>query len=379
MRTKFVPLVLVVLVSSTVFGQSPPLDSPRPIEMRETVWLEELTWMEVRDLVRDGTKTIIVSTGGMEQNGPYLATGKHNYVLQAICPAIARKLGNALCAPIVPFVPEGDIEPPSGMMRYPGSISVTAATYKALLSDIASSLKQHGFEHIIFIGDSGGNQDGMKEVASELTRKWAGSKSAVHYIPEFYDYPGLREWAGNAFGWKEELEDIHDDPASSSMVMVVDPNHVRIKERQAKGKTTINGISLLPVDKAVANGKKLAEHRAEITGRRDQKGDRELVNGRSLAQKHLRAGRAGVGYVSSENVRLRSVSSSSGVPSVYSSCCRRARFSRASERRVLTSQSPWPPSLLHSPRCLSSRRGERLLASGASLRRSVRVSHQGRP
>lgn len=265
MRTKLVPLVLVVLVSSTVFGQSPPLDSPRPIEMRETVWLEELTWMEVRDLVRDGTKTIIVSTGGMEQNGPYLATGKHNYVLQAICPAIARKLGNALCAPIVPFVPEGDIEPPSGMMRYPGSISVTAATYKALLSDIASSLKQHGFEHIIFIGDSGGNQDGMKEVASELTRKWAGSKSAVHYIPEFYDYPGLREWAANAFGWKEELEDIHDDPASSSMVMVVDPNHVRIKERQAKGKATINGISLLPVDNAVANGKKLAEHRAEIT------------------------------------------------------------------------------------------------------------------
>ena len=154
--------------------------------MRETVWLEELTWMEVRDLIADGTNTIIISTGGIEQNGPYLATGKHNYVLRATCAAIAKKLGNALCAPIVPFVPEGDIEPPSGMMLFSGTISVTEATYQALLTDIASSLKQHGFEHIILIGDSGGNQDGLESVASKLSTKWAGGKTGIHYIPEYY-------------------------------------------------------------------------------------------------------------------------------------------------------------------------------------------------
>ncbi len=102
-------------------------------------------------------------------NGPYLALGKHNYVLRATTEAIARQLGDALIAPIVPFVPEGDIEPPTGHMRYPGSISVTADTFQRLLIDIASSLRAHGFEHVILIGDSGGNQAGMKAVAAELS------------------------------------------------------------------------------------------------------------------------------------------------------------------------------------------------------------------
>lgn len=265
-KTGFIA-VLLSMLAGLGFGQTPEHDAPRPIEMRHSLWLEELTWMEVRDLIADGTNTIIVSTGGMEQNGPYLATGKHNYVLRATCPAIAEKLGNALCAPIVPFVPEGDIEPPSGMMLYPGSISVSAATYESLLTDIASSLKQNGFEHVILIGDSGGNQDGMKAVAAKLSAKWAGGSTSIHFIPEYYDYPALWKWADNELGWKEESEGLHDDPTISSMMMIVDPNLVRIQERESKGKASINGISLLPVDKAIAAGKRIVAHRADITAR----------------------------------------------------------------------------------------------------------------
>jgi creatinine amidohydrolase len=244
---------------------SPDYDSPRPIEIRESVWLEELTWMEVRDLLKQGKTTIIIPTGGVEQNGPYLAAGKHNYVLQATCPAIAKKLGNALCAPVVPFVPEGDIEPPTGMMRYPSTISLTEETYEALLTDIASSLKQHGFEHILLIGDSGGNQAGMKAVAGKLAQKWAGGKTTIHYIPEYYDYPGTYKWADETLGWEEKIEGLHDDPSITTIMMTVDPNHVRIEERKAKGKASINGISLLPVDKAVEAGKKIVDHRADVT------------------------------------------------------------------------------------------------------------------
>ena len=64
--------------------------------------------MEVRDALKAGKDTVIVATGGVEQNGPYLATGKHNNVLRATTEAIARKLGNTLVAPIVAFVPEGE-------------------------------------------------------------------------------------------------------------------------------------------------------------------------------------------------------------------------------------------------------------------------------
>jgi creatinine amidohydrolase/Fe(II)-dependent formamide hydrolase-like protein len=261
----FTTLLALGLGAGALAQTSPPTDAPRPIDIRESVWLEELTWMEVRDLVKAGKTTILVATGGVEQNGPYLATGKHNYVLYATCPAIAKKLGNALCAPIVPFVPEGDIDPPTGMMRYPGTISLTEGTYKALLSEIARSLAQHGFEHIVLFGDSGGNQAGMKAVAEELSAKWAGGKTRIHFIPEFYDYPGTYKWAGQSFGWEEKAEGIHDDPTISSIMMTVNPNLVRIKEREAKGKASINGISLLPVEKAVEVGRKIVEHRAEVT------------------------------------------------------------------------------------------------------------------
>ena len=141
------------------------LAAPRPIAAGDSPWLEELTWMEIRDRIAAGTDTVIIPTGGIEENGPYLATGKHNLILEATCPAIAGALGNALCAPVVKFVPEGRIEPPEGAMRYPGTISLTPATYEALLVDIARSLKQAGFRHIVLIGDSGGNQAGMAAVA----------------------------------------------------------------------------------------------------------------------------------------------------------------------------------------------------------------------
>jgi creatinine amidohydrolase/Fe(II)-dependent formamide hydrolase-like protein len=57
---------------------------------------------------------------------------------------IAAKLGNALIAPIVAFVPEGDIDPPSSHMKFPGTISPTEETCRRLLVDICGSLRAHG-------------------------------------------------------------------------------------------------------------------------------------------------------------------------------------------------------------------------------------------
>ena len=68
-------------------------DAPNPLPAPNTVWLEEMTWMDVRDALKAGKTTAIIPTGGMEPNGPWLVTGKHNYVLRTNCDAIARKLG----------------------------------------------------------------------------------------------------------------------------------------------------------------------------------------------------------------------------------------------------------------------------------------------
>jgi len=168
-------------------GRPAGLDAPRPIEAVDTVFTEEMTWMEVRDALRAGKTTAIVATGGLEQNGPHVATGKHNFVLRSTTEAIARKLGNALVSPIVPFVPEGKIDPPSGHMWYPGTISLREETFQALLKDICASLKQHGFLDIALIGDSGGNERGMQATADSLNEEWREGTTRVYHVAEYYE------------------------------------------------------------------------------------------------------------------------------------------------------------------------------------------------
>ncbi len=246
-------------------AQSPDPDMPRPIDALDSVFLEELTWLEIRDAMRAGKTTVIIATGGIEQNGPYLALGKHNYILRGTTESIARKLGNALVAPILPFVPEGDFDPPTGHMRYPGTISLQQDTFQRVLTDIASSLKTHGFEHVILIGDSGGNQKGMSAVAETLSSEWAGGKTSIHYIPEYYDYEAVTTWLETEKGITQVVEGHHDDYGITSLMMAVDPSTVRVEQRVAKGKASINGVSIVPVEKTVAVGKALQEWKTTIT------------------------------------------------------------------------------------------------------------------
>jgi creatinine amidohydrolase len=276
----FLLLLLVVLsttaqaqINSTLTAQQETelavqLAADRPIAAGQSYWLEELTWMEIRDLIADGTTTIIIPTGGIEENGPYLATGKHNLILEATCPEIADKLGNALCAPIVKFVPEGNIDPPSGSMLFPGTISLTQATYEALLLDISSSLKQSGFTDIVLIGDSGGNQSGMANVAAKLTESWNSESARIHFVREFYDpgWEATEQYTERELGIAESRHDgYHDDIWVTAMMMVTDPEQVRYRQRIEAGLASINGIAIDSLDEAVQLGRKMIEFRAGFT------------------------------------------------------------------------------------------------------------------
>ncbi|MBI4477921.1 MAG: creatininase family protein, partial [Acidobacteria bacterium] len=208
------------------------VDTPNPLPAVTTVWLEEMTWMDVRDAMKAGKTTVIIPTGGIEPNGPWLALGKHNYVLRANCDATARKLGNALCAPIIPLVPEGDIEPKSGHMRTVGTLSMREETFQAMLTDVVSSLKAHGFQNIAMIGDSGGNQRGQQAVAEKLNAQWGGSPVVAH-IPEYYDYQSVSRMLREIGVMKEgdPADRLHDDPAISMNMFITDPSSIRWSER----------------------------------------------------------------------------------------------------------------------------------------------------
>jgi creatinine amidohydrolase/Fe(II)-dependent formamide hydrolase-like protein len=258
--------ILLILGAATwAFGQaaSPDPNTPRPIDALDTVFIEEMTWMEVRDALKDGKTTVIVATGGVEQNGPYVATGKHNYILLATTEVMARELGNALVAPIIKLVPEGDHEPPNGHMRYPGTVSLREETFRAVLVDVCTSFKVHGFRDIVLLGDSGGNQEGMKNVTEKLNTKWADSETRLHFIPEYYDFPAVEKWLETQ-GIHQVDQGLHDDYGMNATIMTVDPRMVRMDQRIAKGLFSINGVELSPVEKTVEMGKKLVAWRAGI-------------------------------------------------------------------------------------------------------------------
>ncbi|MED5310935.1 MAG: creatininase family protein [Pseudomonadota bacterium] len=265
-------IAVTALISAQVLGQEPELalwlSTERPITAGQSYWLEELTSMEIRDAIASGTSTVIIATGGIEENGPYVSIGKHNLILQAACPAIAEALGNALCAPTVKFVPEGNIDPPSGAMKYPGSISVSAETYEALLTDIASSLKQAGFSDIVMIGDSGGNQRGMANVASSLGKSWQGEATRIHFIREFYD-PGWVEterYTERELGVAQSTDDgYHDDIWVTAMMMVTDPEQVRYQQRVEAGLASINGVAITPLVDTIQLGRDMIQFRAQYT------------------------------------------------------------------------------------------------------------------
>lgn len=159
------------------------LTAPLP----STVSLRDMTWVEVRTALEAGYTTVIVPTGGIEQNGPHMILGKHDDIVTSAAGAIARNVGRTLVAPVVSFVPQGDYDPPTGHLRFPGTIGVPESVFGGTLEGIARSLKTGGFKTIIFIGDHGTSQPVQQAVAEKLSREWASASVRVASIGAYYD------------------------------------------------------------------------------------------------------------------------------------------------------------------------------------------------
>jgi creatinine amidohydrolase/Fe(II)-dependent formamide hydrolase-like protein len=196
-----------------------------------SVFLEELTWVELQAQVKAGKTTILVPIGGTEQNGPHMVLGKHNVRVKALAGKIASELGNALVAPVIAYVPEGAVEPPTAHMRFPGTITVTPAAFESVLASTARSLRAHGFRDIVFLGDHGGYQRNEEAVASRLDREWANTSTRVHALTDYYraaeaEYPAALAARGYA---KAEIG-THAGLADTSLALAVDPSLVRTGE-----------------------------------------------------------------------------------------------------------------------------------------------------
>ena len=215
-RGLLLPLLLLV---GTAAAHAAPASS---------VYLEDLTWPELRADIQAGKTTILVPIGGTEQNGPQMALGKHNVRVHVLAGKIARTLGNALVAPVIAYVPEGDVEHPEGHLKFPGTITVPVGPFEQTLEYAAKSFKLAGFRDIVFLGDHGGYQKADEAVAQRLDREWAGTPIRAYALTEYYrasetEFGQLLK----SKGYSEAEIGTHAGLLDTSLMMATDPSLVR--------------------------------------------------------------------------------------------------------------------------------------------------------
>jgi creatinine amidohydrolase len=133
-----------------------------------SVFLEDLTTTQLAAALQQGTTTIIIPVGGTEQSGPHLTLGKHNARVRVLAGRIAQELGHTLVAPVVAYVPEGRVDPPTEHMRFAGTISIPEPVFTAMLEGATRSFWQHGFRDVVLVGDHGGYQRALQALATRL-------------------------------------------------------------------------------------------------------------------------------------------------------------------------------------------------------------------
>lgn len=220
------------------------LARPATAQVPDTVFTEELTWEEVRDQIRNGKKAILVPTGGTEQNGPHMLLGKHNLVVRHAAEMMARRLGTALVAPVLQYVPEGDYNQ-AGFGDKPGVITCLPATYTKVLEAAARSYKVHGFTDILLIGDSGGNQRGLTDAATKLNTEWEKTGVKVFALTDYY-YKGrdnYRAWMLAQFGYDDATVGSHAGISDTSQVLFVYPAGIRRSKLAPRGGSPDSGVS----------------------------------------------------------------------------------------------------------------------------------------
>ena len=177
MRTKWISLMVLTAAAGSLCAQAKPPVKPTT----DRVDLELMTWVEVKDAIAHGKTTALIFNGGTETRGPQAVNGGHTLVAHAKVVAIARELGNAIAAPVLPFSPN------NANAELPGTIGISTDTFKEINKEVAEQLIKNGFKNVVIMGDHAGGQKQLGEVAVELDAKYAPQGIRVVYCDDAYE------------------------------------------------------------------------------------------------------------------------------------------------------------------------------------------------
>ena len=219
--------------------------------------LEELTSTELQQRIESGSTTILVPLGGTEQNGSHMVLGKHNVRVRILAEMIAQQVGNTLVAPVMAYVPEGDINPPTAHMRYTGTLSISPPVFEGLLQGTVQSLAQHGFRRVIFLGDHGGYQALLQNLARRLNQGPMKHTSCRVYALSEYFVAADQTFAQDlkARGFSAAVIGTHAGLLDTSLTLALDPTLVRLDQLAAARPDHPKGVHGDPRQASAALGR----------------------------------------------------------------------------------------------------------------------------
>ena len=186
------------------------------------LFIERLTWTDVETALREGNRRAVVCAASTEQHGPHLPGATDELLGEAYAEGLARRLGDALVAPIIrPACSEHH-------MTFPGSLTISAELLMEIIDAYLASLRRHGFERFVVMSSHGGNFP----VLAEWERTRRSSDTLV--ISDFHVFDAGFE-AIRRFG-RTDTAGPHAEVLETSMMLHLHPELVRM-ERAARGFT----------------------------------------------------------------------------------------------------------------------------------------------
>jgi creatinine amidohydrolase/Fe(II)-dependent formamide hydrolase-like protein len=109
---------------------------------------------------------------------------------------------------------------------------------------------------VVFLGDHGGYQKSLKQVADRLNRDWAKDRVRVHALEEYYraSDAGFAELLKGK-GFKEDEIGTHAGLADTSLALAIDPELVRADKLGAPSMGAADGVYGKPDRATAALGK----------------------------------------------------------------------------------------------------------------------------
>jgi creatinine amidohydrolase len=184
----------------------------------QTMLLEEMTWLQIEELLESGTRTVIVPVGAVEQHGKHLPLNTDTLIAKALAREVARLLGNCVVGPVV------SIGCSAHHMAFPGTVSLRSETLQEIVKDYCRSLARHGFETIIIIPSHGGDFPPVQAACEILEEELAGVK-LIGYTDQDAFIDLFSRLAGE-FGLVPQVAGSHAGDVETSLIMAIAPQLV---------------------------------------------------------------------------------------------------------------------------------------------------------